>query len=477
MTDTAGRQSKAMGMLRALGDLVTRAGLASKLGQTYAGERDLYNSFGYRRDPEFDDYLSYYLRGDIAARVVDLSPKTTWRHDPEIRSDDQKFIDAIDEMNDRNRLYHFMERVDEISGIGQFGIMLLGTTGSKITEEPSKLSAPEDIVYLSAFHQGSTEILKFEEDSESPRFGLPLLYAVDLSGTTVGQSSVGGTRTRGIQTDGNQTGSTTQIPWQRVIHVAENTIEDDVYGQPRLARVLNRIDDLFKVLGGSDELYWQNVGGVWHADISPDVTVSPEDLDKFDDDMLAARHGITRLIQTRGTELGLITGSQTDPKGTYDALKQVISAAAEIPERVLFGSERGQLAGDQDQKEWQARIAARQNQYAEPIILRQTLDRFIMLGALPAPVGGYEVDWPPLDAPSTEDRAKVASDFGNALSKLAPAGAVDLIMPPWEIREHILGLDPVPPEAPEGFDVFGDLLEPIPEPVPEPLPVPLEAVE
>lgn len=467
--------SKAMGKLRSLGDLVTRSGLAAKLGQTYAGERDLYNSFGYRRDPEFDDYLSYYLRGDIAARVVDLSPKTTWRHDPEIRSDDQKFVDAIDEMNDRNRLYHFMERVDEISGIGQFGIMLIGTTGSKVTEEPGKLRGPEDIVYLSAFHQGSTEILRFEEDSESPRFGLPVLYGIDLTGTTVGQSGIGGTG-RGIQS-GTQTGTTTQVPWQRVIHVAENTVEDDVYGQPRLARVLNRIDDLFKVLGGSAELYWQNVGGVWHADISPDVTVSEEELDQFEDDMLAARHGITRLIQTRGTELGLVTGSQTDPTGTYDALKQVISAAAEIPERVLFGSERGQLAGDQDQKEWQARIAARQNQYAEPIILRQTLDRFIALGALPAPIGGYEVDWPPLDAPSTEDRAETAAKFGEAISKLAPAGAPDLLMPPWEIRELILGLDPVPPDAPDGFDVFGDLLGSEPEPVPEPRPVPLEAVE
>ena len=457
-----------------LGDLVTRSGLAAKLGQTYDGERDLYNSFGYRRDPEFDDYLSYYLRGDIAARVVDLYPKATWRHDPEVRSDDQKFVEAIDEMNDRNRLYHFMERVDEISGIGQYGVLVLGTTGAKITEEPGKLGGPEDIVYLSAFHQGSTDILRFEEDSESPRFGQPTEYGIDLTGTTVGSSGVGGTR--GVQTkDGRGAGVTTKIPWQRVIHVAENTIEDSVYGQPRLARVLNRIDDLFKVLGGSAELYWQNVAGVWHADISPDVTVSQEDLDTFEDDMLAARQGITRLIQTRGTELGLITGSGTDPAGTYNALKQVIAAAAEIPERVLFGSERGQLAGDQDQREWQARIAARQNQYAEPIIFRQTIDRFIALGALPAPVGGYEVDWPPLDAPSTADRAKIAADFGSAIAALAPAGAPDLLMPPWEVREHILGLDPVPPAAPDDFDVFGDLLgtlvpEPRREPVPEPVP-------
>ena len=451
-------------MFRALGDLLTRAGLAGRLGQTYAGDRDLYNSFGYRKEPQFDDYLDYYMRGDIAARVIDLMPKTTWRHRPEIRTEDDKFVEAIVEMDDRLRLFHFLEKVDEIGGIGQFGILLIGTRGSKITEEPSNLSGPEDILYLSAYHQGSTTIKSWVTDSEDPRFGLPESYEIDVAGTTLSLGKSGRDTKKVI------------VPWQRIIHVAENTIEDNVYGQPRLARVLNRIDDLFKVLGGSAELYWQNVAGIWHANISPDVVVKPEDLDNFEDDMLAARHGLTKLIQTRGMDLNLVTGASIDPKGTYDALKQVISAAAEIPERVLFGSERGQLAGDQDQKEWQARIAARQEQYAEPIILRQTLERFAEMGALDMPADGYEVDWPPLDAPSTEDRAEVASKFGQAMAQLAPEGAADLIMPPWEVREFIFGLDPIPPDAPDGWDEFQiENLED--EPAPVAVPLKIEPVE
>ncbi len=452
------------GMWRTLGDLLTRSGIAGRLGQTYGGERDLYNSFGYRREPRFDDYLSYYLRGDIAARIIDLAPKTTWRHAPEIRSDDEQFVDAIADLDDRLRLFHFMERVDEISGIGQFGVLLIGTRGSKVTEEPGTLQGPDDIVYLSAYHQGSIEIDTFETDTEDPRFGLPRNYQIDLTGSTL---AIGETN--------RSTQASTRIPWQRVIHVAENTVEDDVYGQPRLARVLNRIDDLFKVLGGSAELYWQNVAGIWHADISPDVTVKAEDMDQFEDDMLAARQGITKLIQTRGTDLSLITGSSTDPTGTYDALKQVISAAAETPERVLFGSERGQLAGDQDQKEWQARIAARQEQFAEPIILRQTIDRFIAIGALKVPTDGYTVDWPPLDSPSTADRAELAQKFADAISKLAPAGAPDLIMPAWEVREKLLGLDPVPPLVPDDFEFlsgFEDVGSEEPPPIGVPAPRP-----
>ena len=60
--------------------------------------------------------------------------------------------------------------------------------------------------------------------------------------------------------------------------------------------------------------------------------------------------------------------------------------------------------------------------------------------------------WPALDAPSTVDRADVAAKFASAIAAVAPAGAGDLIMPPWEFREIILGVDPLPPEIPDGFE-------------------------
>lgn len=424
-------------MMRGLGDLVRRSGLAAKLGETFGKDRDLYHSFGYRRNPTFDDYLSYYMRGGIAANVVDVLPKATWRHAPHIRSESQEFVDAVYELDDRLGLFSYMRRLDEISGIGQFGIMLLGTRDSNILGAPEGLTGPDDLIYLSVYHQGSADINTWVMDPTNRRYGLPETYEVDLNGTTLSKM------------DGRDS-ETHILPWERIIHVAENCIEDDVYGQPRLARCINHLDDLIKVLGASAELYWQNVGGVWHADIDPDVQISSADMESFEDDILAARQGLNRILQTRGVDLKSIAGPPTDPRGIYEPLRQIISAAAGVPERVLFGSERGQLAGGQDQKEWQARIAARQEQHAEPNILRATLDRLAAIGVLPDEL--YTVEWQPLDAPSTEDRAEVASKFASAIAKLAPEGAPDLIMPPYEVREKILGLDPVPPPIPDGFE-------------------------
>lgn len=429
--------------LRFASDLIGRLHIAQRLGQTFEGERDLYATFGYRKTVEFDDYLSYYLRGGIAGKIVDLAPQASWRHAPIIRSENQEFVDAVDELNKRVKLFAHLAKLDEISGIGQFGVLVIGTRGGLMTDTPENLTGPEDIVYLRALHQGSVTIQKFEEDQTVPRFGLPTLYEIELVSRT-GRSSSTATRSH-------------LLPWRRVIHVAENTLEDEVLGRPRLARVLNDIDSLFKVTGGSAELYWQIIAGIMHADIGENVAVNDGDLEKFEEKYQAALHGLNRLVQTRGIDLNRITGQPTDPSGTYDALKQIVAAGAGFPERILFGSERGQLAGDQDAREWQARVAARNEQHVEPVLIRQTLDRFSELGALP--VADYDVEFRPLDAPSTKDRAENAKNFAEAIKAGSPDGATDLIMPAWEFREEILGIDPVPPPIPEGFefaDAFGE---------------------
>ncbi len=223
---------ESMETIRALSDLSQRMGLAQRLGETFSGDRDLYTSLGYRKNPKFDDYLSYYLRGDIAANVIDLAPRATWRHAPTIRSDNDTFIEQVRELDDRVRLFHFMQRVDEISGIGEYGILLLGTRGAKIDEEPGKLDGPQDLVYVRAYHQGSVTVKTFETDTTSARCGLPLTYEIDLRGTTLSQA----TRATVSQM--------TIVPWQRVIHVAEN-VRDGLYlGTPTLKNVFNRLKDL-----------------------------------------------------------------------------------------------------------------------------------------------------------------------------------------------------------------------------------------
>lgn len=419
--------------------LLERARIARKLGQTFGTERDFEVSLGYRSAPRFLDYLSFYTRGDIAGRIVDLPASTCWRQNPVIEAENENFVPAVEELDERVRLFHNLTKVDKLSGIGRYGLLFLGTDG-KVTDPPieSENVNPDRLEYLTVYHQGAAEIEKEEEDKTSPRFGLPTVYKIEFGSTATVRTTA--------QMD-------LQIPWERVIHVAENPITGRTLGTPRLEVVLNRLDDQNKVLGASAELFWQIVGGVLQMDLDPAVDATPEELEELEEKATEAIHGLRRTLTTRGLTLKRVAGQIPDPTGIYDALSQVIAAAAGIPQRILYGSERGELASSQDQREWNSRISGRQTDFCEPNILRATLDRLVQIGILPQP-GSYDVFWPALDKPTNAERAEIAKNLSDAMTAVSPAGAVDVFFPPWEVRSLLFDLPAVPPDAPEGWAEF-----------------------
>lgn len=89
------------------------------------------------------DYQEMYDRFSIARRVVQLLPKETWQVTPLVYEDEDNekttpFEQAWDELGNNlrgeswfegekgNPIWEFLRRVDELSGIGRFGILLLG---------------------------------------------------------------------------------------------------------------------------------------------------------------------------------------------------------------------------------------------------------------------------------------------------------------------------------------------------------------
>ena len=440
-----------MKALRSLSQLFSRAGVFSRaMGITFGGKRDLWVTLGYRDTTDVDLWLSFYERGDIASQIIDLPPDTTWRFPPELRltlddtveeiEETRTFVDEVKDLDGRIGLWAKMAQVDRLTGIGRFGVLLIGargTTGVETLADPiEKLADFKDILFLKAFHEGAVEIDKWVEDEFDPRFGLPELYRINFN---IGQTG----------TAGGTIGTTQLVNWTRIIHVAENLVDDETYGTPRLRRVVNKLDDLNKLVGSAAEIFWLSVAGVLHANLSDEVDFDPEDAEKFETDLVEAMNGIRRVVQTRGMELSRIAKEgNVDPQPTYQAIVQLIAATARIPERVLFGSERGELASSQDQRQWHATIAARQNNHAEPVILRAFFNRLELFGL---DVPSYEVFWPPLDTPTELELSEIAEHKANAIQKLAPAGAVELLVPPWEARE-ILGLPMIPDRAPEGAE-------------------------
>src|SRR5690606_7683273 len=120
--------------------LVGRRTLAGLLGQTFGGGRDLYTILGYQTaDPiDYRVFLARYVRQDIAGRVVDLPAQDTWRRPPEIRDGDgeTEFEKAWAYLVKRLHVYHYLERIDRLAGVGRYGVLMIGTRDGKPASEP-----------------------------------------------------------------------------------------------------------------------------------------------------------------------------------------------------------------------------------------------------------------------------------------------------------------------------------------------------
>lgn len=409
--------------LRTASDLASRASLANAAGLTFGGKRDLYSALGYPRKLQASDYRSRYKRGDIAARIVEAFPKATWRGGAElIEDEDPEVITLFEEewgkLNDRLSIWSTFLRADIMAGQGEFSILLIGAPGL-LAEEMPTLTSPKQVAYLAAYAPDEVSINTLEDRTDNPRYGLPLTY--NLKRASLKKSFE---RT---------------VHWSRTIHVAEGLLEDRVTGTPRLERVWNRLDDLDKVVGGGSEAFWLRVHKGLIVSLDKDVKIETQEVDKLKEQVEEFVNGMRRTLAARGFEVNDL-GSDVAPfNNQVTALMSLISGATEIPQRILLGSERGELASNQDKENWDERVSDRRKDYAEPLV-RAFVDRLIEHGALPVP-DRYEIRWPEIEDLTDQERADVADKWAGLNAKAK--GPVVLAE---EIRDRVLGLPKLTPE-------------------------------
>lgn len=439
-----GIRSRALAMMSALTD---RYSLARRAGTQFQGERDLDVVLGYPTVITYLDYWTKYERQDVAGRIVDMYPQECWRGEIGVTDNDSdadsRFVKDWRALNKRLRAIHMLTRADKVAGIGRYGVLLVGLKdGMDLREPAQKVRGPDDVLYLSPFSEKHAEIIRWDTDPQSPRFGKPLEYRITLSAGVENFSPT--MAAQGI--------AQAVVHHSRVLHIAEGLLEDEVFGRPRLQRVYNRLEDLQKLAGGSAEIFWQIAAQLLHVDIDKDAEVDPKDLELLDEQLQEVMHNLRRTLQTQGARVTAVGGDDVDPSGVFTVLQTLIASAAEIPMRILFGSERGELASSQDQEEWHGRIQHRRETFAEAVILRPLVDMLVQLGAMTAPAGGeFAVKWPVLGEPSESERADVAlkvAQAAQALHKAEPWRVVG----PHELRE-VLRLPPEMPLPPDGMDM------------------------
>lgn len=434
------------------------------LRQQLDPRRDIEAECGHPFNVTVEDYRRLFDRGDIAARVVEVLPKESWSESPSVfETEDENvtsFEKAWEDLVDQFRLYSLLERIDTLSGIGRFGILLLGIDDGLDLRMPAAMSSLEGgegaptepshkLLYLRPFDESLVQVTELEPDRNNPRYGLPRSYQIRFEDASL-ISSVGGTVP--------QVGATSfvqHVHWSRVIHVADNRMSSDVYGTPRMQKVLNRLLDIKKVAGGSSEMFWKGgfPGLSLEAQIGEDENVSV-DLEATKEELERYMNGLQRYLATVGMQAKSLVPQVADPTPTIDSQIKLIAMTLGVPHRVFMGSEAAQLASEQDSRSWNRRLSLRRNEYLTPYVIRPTVDRLIALGVLPQPVE-YQVFWPDLNTLSEQDKASVAERQTNAIARYVQTGS-DLIISPFHFLTLILGMED--DEAHSIIDEVGDRL-------------------
>ena len=386
--------------LRILSAIAERLNFSSEHGLSHFGsdgvaKRDLYDACGYDRKLTPQKYWDRFRRNGVARRLVTSLPNATWRTGAELIEDESPdivtpFEEAFLALDARLGVWKRLRTADILAQLGPFAGILIGAPGMLNTELP-RLRKPEDVAYLRPLSSRRIEYKndQLESDPHNHRFGQPKYYTVK------GLPAKGTTGTAGVQ-----------VHYSRVIHIADDPLEDDLNSDPRLASVWNWLDDLGKVAGSGSEAFWRRVQPLLAAKLKPGAVVKDETAIEEEIDKLV--HGLRRWARLSGVDLEEVgTTDVANFANQIDSLISLIVAGYGIPKRILVGSERGELASQQDRSNWDQQVSDRRTQFAESIALRPLVDRLIQYGALPEP-DTYIVRWPDIRDMDTSEKLALA---------------------------------------------------------------------
>jgi uncharacterized protein len=413
--------------LRVASDLLERAKLSME-GFTFGGLRDIYKALGYAPRISNRMYRDRYDRGGIAGRIVDAYPTATWRGVGEMIEDPDPtvitpFEEAWSELQERLDVWAKFRRADIIAGLGRYSAVYIGGPGNPETELPRGM-ALDDILYLSLYNEDESKINEYELDPSNKRFGQPKSYNIKRS-----SSEAGNRQTAFI------------AHWSRIVHVSDNLLEDEVFSRPRLERAWNSLDDLMKVVGGGSEAFWKTAYPGVQFNIDKDLKFKDSELPKLQEDMDEFLNDMKRAIKTRGVDMNQLQANIANFKDNALTIVSLLSGITGIPQRMLLGSERGELASTQDRDNWAERVRDRRDSFAGPYVVKVFVNRLIDYGALPKPKknkGKYTIGWGDVFDVSQTERIENAEKMAGVNQK-----AGETVITPNEIRDLCLNLEPL----------------------------------
>ena len=363
-----------------------RTDFARRVGILFNNKRDTYATLGYDKALSILHYRDRYERGGIAERIIDSYPFATWSGGARVVESpnpdtETAFERATRLLFDQLDVWDKFQRAHVLASLGHYSVIYIGAQGDPTTDLTT-LPGPLKIAYLKPLAESDAWIESWidgDDQRTNPRYGLPAYYNLTV------RTSYGAARI-------------VKVHWTRVIHVAEGTLDSDLFGRPRLRACWNYLVDLDKVVGAGAEAAWKRMDAGLQVDVDPTVELNEDDEARMDEELQAYEHDVSRMIRTRGTKINPLSAQAQSFGPNADSLVKLICATTGIPYRILTGSERGQLASTQDRFNWSDRINELRRGFATKLI-RDFIKRLIDGKALPKPAGWDELNTPTFTPP------------------------------------------------------------------------------
>lgn len=404
--------------------LLSRSMLGSRLGVQFGGARDLYETFGYKRFADFQDYQNIYDRHGLGHRVIKKYATSTWNRMPVLIDGEQRsdtldkaatpFLKEWTALAKRLGILQVMRQADIMCQIGRYSILFLGASGDDYSQPAKK---DDGLFYIAAYNENQSVIQKLIAEPKNEKFGMPESYTVAFDGIDVGVAMPGGTN----------------VHHTRAIHISEDRLGSRIYGTPRLQAPLNRLFDLEKVTGGGAEAAWLAVWGGMLFSTQEGIDVPSEDSEEgrfMAEQMQKYFHRMQRYAVIKGLDVNNLGTQSVNIEQIYNTLKTDFAGTVGVPQRILFGSERGELASSQDMEEWNGEIGSRRMNFAEPEILDPFIKWCVDMGVLPAPDNKeWKYEWYPVYSMTQIEKATYANLLAtgaNSISGGVPEVALDV---------------------------------------------------
>ena len=394
-------------VLNAVKTIGRRLGSGGLFGVSPDGKRNYNVLFGYGEHLDYADYLAMYKRGGIASTVVAKVAKSCWRDMPEIKDNDKGILEEQLLKLKKVKFFKAMERADILNRVGNFSVMLIGIPDGLQLNQPIGLAKKDSFssMYFNVYSYDGIEIIQFDNDPASPRFGLPVLYQLQT-----------------IDTDGSQRKQKQMISviahYTRIVHLAEGQLDSTVEGTPALEAPWNALIDKNKVRGSSAESYYRNSRQKLALEVNEGAKFSkdPEVKMALKENVENWQNGFEDTLRLENMKANMLQPSMASPRDPFDIAVEEVSGTTGIPVRILTGKGGGTLVGSEDKATWNALVLDRQDQECT-IYLLDALAIMAEAGILELPEDA-EVEWPVQSSLSEKESSESAKNKAEAFKAI-----------------------------------------------------------